>query len=1636
MNGISNKISNISASHNLHISTSSTHSKKENRISSITDNSSKKQQSINKFLESRPSAIPPKQPKNPYLSQQPHDDEKITFQHRLSPHQEKDFQWLGVKIYPKLNNVFRIWSQNLNGIDYSNNMAMFSECLHSLSGYEIQHFGFTETNLNTSNAYVRDTLEHLTQQVFPASRHSMSSTKTDQITEPRQFGGTLSLAVGPLAARVACCGSDAYGRFSWIQFFGKKYHLRIYTVYNPVPHTDSSKHDSAVWVQQRTALLQDNIIENPNEHLLQTLSDMIVDDVKQDRQVIVMGDMNCNIFDTKLNSIFEKCGLVNIVSTYIDTATTSRSWFRGRRIIDGFWGTPFVQSNVHALGYAPFSFVIPSDHRGMYVDVNTINILDDNEAKLTPLPYRRLKTSIPKRVQKYSDAVAEGWFLYNMSEKIQHMADLLRISGVNDENVTKLNKLDNEVSAILRTSEIKCCNVGRQDTSFYSSHLAKAIKQERLLKGRLRRESMRQSFKRSTPVLVKILKELKQVRREKRDAKRHDVSLREKHLDECAEQYLRDHPGCEKDNVVRQLKHIEKQKREAVRIRIALKGRFEGGLNYVLVPSESAYSEEERSNEDFNVLNMEYIWPRVQIANGKDITEWNIVNDKETVEALTLACMRKHFGQAQGTPLTSDFWIKTLTNKDSQNAIMEGSFDLTPYPRSLQLYFKAMQRIHEKDEIPFDYNFSQFCKFVSKSNERTSTSPSGRHYGHYKVLLQRQKGILEDIYMIMHMAFSNGILLDRYKVTVTTLIAKDKGKPRIHRLRPIHIIEAELQALSKSQWAQSLITRAEANNDIVHSQYGGRHGKQAQSAVLNKVLIFDITRHLAKPMISVDEDLKANYDRELAHLGALEDRFVGLSHEHGTYLVKTTREQQFFVKTGFGISTENYSYTDTDKIWGLGQGIGWAGARWLVTSSLIDKIMTDQCSGILFESPDKNTCINKITDMFVDDLNQYCNNPTHGRTIVTQAQHNVQLHSDLAYCTGGCIALDKCKFFHVDFYFDEYGQSHLFSKDDLPTSLLINSAIDGVPVEIEQLDVNDPWRSLGYFINPTGSQSQLFKCVEGYVDEWCNRIRTSKLFPNEIILSYFTVLVPQVTYRLAASSFTFEQCDKLMKKVYPIILNAYGFHRHFSRTMASAPFQYGGLNIQHFFDIQGQQKIKFFTMHLKRGDTTGKLIDIALQHMQLSIGTTNHFFHHEYDCYQHLLPHSWLKQLLQYLDSRRITIDVTRPQTLLPQRMNDRTIMEVLSPYFTQHEMILVNRMRIHLKLFHISDMVDISGKKVLGNIIHHTNYRASHWEWPTQPLPSNAKKLWIQACRKISQYVATHRLGRWVRTNQTWNWKLSNDSNFLRGPDKSLYHLVKKRYGSSYEKIHDNGAVCDVDADISTDRNRIAVLSSSVLVTNNQTMLQCPYQSFFESHILPYRVEKKIVRLLKKGRLLYGSDATFKDGCGAFAWGVYDKSNPKAALIKYHAPLHGNEHQNHSTRGELFGLFGCMRHIHYLQEKYKFSARTKIPIYIYTDSASSISIIKKKFHLSSTTCVENDSDIKTEVRTVYKKIRKFVEVSHVKSHQDDKVRYEHLSHASKMNILMDHYAAAALLKKTKIKHKNVIPHLPEQAGSIVQISI
>ena len=74
--------------------------------------------------------------------------------------------------------------------------------------------------------------------------------------------------------------------------------------------------------------------------------------------------------------------------------------------------------------------------------------------------------------------------------------------------------------------------------------------------------------------------------------------------------------------------------------------------------------------------------------------------------------------------------------------------------------------------------------------ESTTTSPSGRHLGHYKALIQDPL-LLTCMCKFLNIAISRGISIPRWCQAVNVLIEKDHGQPRINRLRIIHLFEAD-----------------------------------------------------------------------------------------------------------------------------------------------------------------------------------------------------------------------------------------------------------------------------------------------------------------------------------------------------------------------------------------------------------------------------------------------------------------------------------------------------------------------------------------------------------------------------------------------------------------------------------------------------------------------------------------------------------------------------------------------------------------------------------------------------------------------------------------------------------------------------
>ena len=114
----------------------------------------------------------------------------------------------------------------------------------------------------------------------------------------------------------------------------------------------------------------------------------------------------------------------------------------------------------------------------------------------------------------------------------------------------------------------------------------------------------------------------------------------------------------------------------------------------------------------------------------------------------------------------------------------------------------------------------------------------------------------------------------------------------------------------------------------------------------------------------LDDDAKACYDRIVTHLSEVEVRKWGVSKKAAKFTTKFLHNQEFFIRTAHGITTDSYTYNDNSRIQGSGQGIGWAVPRWTVSSDTISTIMDQHCTGMKFTDPSGEIEIKRNGDFF------------------------------------------------------------------------------------------------------------------------------------------------------------------------------------------------------------------------------------------------------------------------------------------------------------------------------------------------------------------------------------------------------------------------------------------------------------------------------------------------------------------------------------------------------------------------------------------------------------------------------------------------------------------------------------------------
>ena len=215
-----------------------------------------------------------------------------------------------------------------------------------------------------------------------------------------------------------------------------------------------------------------------------------------------------------------------------------------------------------------------------------------------------------------------------------------------------------------------------------------------------------------------------------------------------------------------------------------------------------------------------------------DSIQWKTESDPQVIEKLLIKRNIHHLFQAEGTLFTTNK-MKNIIGNDGcspdADEILMGTFNHHPNlltPLQVQ-YFNNLQcknRIQPAG-APETINMNDI-KEGYKMERKTSTSPSNRHLGHYKLLLATDKTSKKDqntassdtiwqiITTLINASTTLSTPITRWQNFESIMFEKEEGNSNINRLRIINQYEADYNVLLKAYCLKITNNIAGKNNTL------------------------------------------------------------------------------------------------------------------------------------------------------------------------------------------------------------------------------------------------------------------------------------------------------------------------------------------------------------------------------------------------------------------------------------------------------------------------------------------------------------------------------------------------------------------------------------------------------------------------------------------------------------------------------------------------------------------------------------------------------------------------------------------------------------------------------------------------------
>ena len=1562
---------------------------------------------------------------------------------------------LGDSIYEKDPSSLRFVLQNPNGLSYQESCFEYQLCLAQMNSVSADVIMLSETNLLWKDYNIH---KHTTEHRRNLHTHSRQNTSfsAKHYGTPYQPGGTCSILTNAIVGHYHSSQKDSIlGRWNVINLniAGGKV-LSIVCCYQTC-HTSTNQAGPKTFYMQQWSLLRERDVTNPQprKQFYRDLDTVLTSLRNSGNSIVLAGDFNESLGDDAhgLDRIVIKHQLTDSVAHRHGPYTTT-TYSRGSKCLDYIFVSHDLLPSVQRCGILPFDEIFTSDHRAVFLDLDPRKSIGTELSPLWSPASRRLHSRNMELRNEYISHLT-GMFhdhnIFHRAEKLERFCysiegfpqdsnhdenvaeqsqESVHVPLTLEEAITLAESIDRDVTRLMIASEKKL----KQRSPFpFSSTLAQCCLAVSILKlhrycqtkNKDKTSSLErlQSHRKERVTLPDTIDEtnkaLKQARKDLKAARKEADQLRYKFLDELI-------ANLDDPKVVERIRKAEELRLSYLKIKHVLKPSTASLVTQLEVPTDD--------------------------TPPKEATSWKRIIDPAAVTARIFERNTKHFGSAHGTPFTvpplSDAFDWSATSASHRNTL-QGAPPLYENDLVNQL-LQHTAKIFQSTSCASPYiTMPQIVRRFRKWKESTSTSPSRRHLGHYKSLLPTYKYKLEEYVesdrgrlMKIHLILLNfcaatGHSLRRWHKIVTTMIPKESNNFKLHRLRVIHLYEADLTALF-SIWLKRMMISSEANATINQGSYGARPGRTSTDPPFLTVMQTEIAALSRSSLGNGPNDATQCYDRIIPNHATLSSVAHGMPPSAATCIGSTLSHAKYHLRTALSETATFWSNTPTTPIYGTGQGSGISPGLCSVTYSDIFDVHEMNSLGAQYRDPTNtiSTTINNIG--FVDDttttVNDLClPSPLTPASLCARLEDNLQKWGNLLHVAGGALELSKTQAQLLTWDFRPNGEP--YPSDNRSHSITVSCPHTLATKTIGADSNSTSYKVLGFHISMDQNMDKQFEKLRNKAHRIANSIAGSSVDRRQALLTYHAVFIPSVSYVLPLTQFTKKQCHELGSVPTRLFLQKCGFASTTKREIVYASRQSGGLGFRDLRIDQGIAHIIKLLQVLRTPGQPNIILRIALGWWQAQCGAAYPLLQYPNRPCLHQ-EGSWLRYTRDFLSEVDGSIETNFQYHHNPLRSNDVAIMDALceSKQYGRRRLLVINYCRLYLQVTFLSELTSACGRHLIpefwqGNPAQRQS--SPLFRYPTQNRPSSKSwSIWKSAIR--SQFCQPHS-SRLRIPLLTWTVERHQRHHVVSGHPPCLWVS-----STTYHKLlhrHRTRLVFDSTPMISTIPSHtvpVDILSSASTITtsipsdrlpptpvpnpiglearlNHLASWQEPLLSGIDHHCpLVDIISHLSCPFGSTSEIISATDGSAKDSIASFGWCI---RLDDIDIITCSGPVSGPSPG--SYRAECYGMLSLLLYLHLVTRDQPspvpFSQMT-----IYLDCQSLLKRLilhQSRQYFTPREAVSPERDVLMQIESLLDILSISFSFQFVKGHQDDDKPIDQLESAALANISADALASSAL---------------------------